>query len=73
MKRFNVAKALKNDEKMYKPIEKVVAYVFYELIYKPIFEIVNISELQWSPIRSMPESEKVLIFEIDVGISSSLS
>ena len=41
MKRFNVAKALKNDEKMYKPIEKVVAYVFYELIYKPIFEIVK--------------------------------
>ena len=41
MKRFNVAKALKNDEKVYKPLEKVVAYVFYELIYKPIFDIVS--------------------------------
>ena len=41
MKRFNVAKALKNDEKVYNPIEKVVAYVFYELIYKPIFDILS--------------------------------
>ncbi len=41
MKRFNVAKALKNEEKMYKPLEKAVLYVFAELIYKPIFDIVR--------------------------------
>lgn len=41
MKRFNVAKALKNDEKVYKPLEKVVAYIFYDLIYKPLFDIVS--------------------------------
>jgi len=41
MKRFNVAKALRNDEKTYRPLEKSVSYVFYELIYKPIFEIIK--------------------------------
>lgn len=41
MKRFNVAKALRNDEKTYRPLEKAVTYVFYELIYKPIFDIVK--------------------------------
>lgn len=41
MKRFNAAKALKNDVKVYRPLEKAVLYVFYELIYKPIFDIVS--------------------------------
>lgn len=41
MKRFNVANALRNDEKTYRPLEKAVSYVFYELIYKPIFEIIK--------------------------------
>ena len=41
MKRFNVAKALKNEEKVYKPLEKAVLYVFYELLYKPIFDIIK--------------------------------
>lgn len=41
MKRFNVANALRNDEKTYRPLEKAVSYVFYELIYKPIFDIVK--------------------------------
>ena len=41
MKKFNVAKALKNDEKVYKPLERAVLYVLAEIIYKPIFEIVR--------------------------------
>lgn len=41
MKRFNAAKALKNEETLYKPVEKAILFVFTELIYKPIFEIVK--------------------------------
>ena len=40
-KKFNVARALKSDDKLSKPLERAVMYVFAELIYKPIFEILS--------------------------------
>lgn len=49
MKRFNANKALRNDESLYSPLEKVLNYIFYRVLYKPIIDIVN-SEItaEWS-------------------------
>lgn len=49
MKKFNANKALRNDEKVYGVLEKTLNYIFYELLYRPIINIVN-SEIgaEWS-------------------------
>ena len=49
MKKFNANKALRNDEKFYGVLEKTLNYIFYELLYRPIIDIVN-SEIgvEWS-------------------------
>lgn len=49
MKRFNANKALRNDESLYNPLAKVLNYIFYKILYKPIIDIVN-SEItaEWS-------------------------
>lgn len=41
MKRFNAAKAIRSDDNLAEPLRKAVLYVFNELIYKPIFQIVK--------------------------------
>lgn len=41
MKRFNAAKALRSDDNLAEPLRKAVMYIFNELIYKPIFQIVK--------------------------------
>ena len=41
MKKFNVAKALQNDETFYNPLQKAILYVFTEIIYRPLFDIVK--------------------------------
>ena len=49
MKKFNANKALRNDEKVYGVLEKTLNYIFYELLYRPIINMVN-SEIgaEWS-------------------------
>lgn len=41
MKRFNAAKALQSDDKLAEPLQKALLYIFNEIIYKPIFDIVK--------------------------------
>lgn len=41
MKRFNANNALRNDEEYYGPLAKVLDYIFYEIIYRPIADIIN--------------------------------
>lgn len=40
-KKFNVARAIQNKENISKPLERAIIYVFAELIYKPIFDIIS--------------------------------
>ena len=40
-KKFNARKALRNEESFYRDIEKVLNYIFYEIIYRPIVDILN--------------------------------
>lgn len=49
MKKFNANKALRNDEKVYGVLENTLNYIFYEIIYRPIIDIIN-SEItaEWS-------------------------
>lgn len=41
MKKFNANKALRNEEAYYGPLERVLDYIFYETIYRPIVDIIN--------------------------------
>lgn len=41
MKRFNAAKALQVDETLYTPLQRAILFVFSEIIYRPLFEIVK--------------------------------
>lgn len=40
-KRFDESKALRNKEKFYVPLQRVVRSIFAQIIYKPIFDIVD--------------------------------
>ena len=40
-KQFNARKALRNEESFYRDIEKVLNHIFYEVIYRPIVDILN--------------------------------
>ena len=58
MKRFNANNALRNDEEYYLPLAKVLDFIFYEIIYRPIADIIN-SELtdKWYSVTA-PELVK---------------
>lgn len=58
MKRFNANNALRNDEEYYNHLAKVLDFIFYEIIYRPIADIIN-SEItdQWYDIKA-PELVK---------------
>lgn len=41
MKKFNANKALRTDEVNYRHLARVIDYIFYETIYRPIADIIN--------------------------------
>ena len=72
MKRFNAAKALKNEEAFYRPVEKAILYILTELIYKPLFDIVK-EEItaEWVDLE-LPKVIKARQDEIKDGLKAEI-